>query len=108
MKRLLWWLFLVAGVMTLLIVAGCDEDDNPLTPDLEDPELVMFEEQFEEMDDIASLMFDVSFEVVDIFLNPGAGKAAVDLTYTFEWDDDSKYHIGTLEITDAEIGFSIS
>lgn len=66
MKRYLMILPALMLCLALPLFIGCSDDDadtivNTITGDLNDPDLVMFMEEFEDMDNLTGTMFDLTF-----------------------------------------------
>ncbi|MCP4567276.1 MAG: hypothetical protein GY841_06830 [FCB group bacterium] len=104
MKRYLMILPALMLCLALSLFIGCSDDDdgtivNTITGDNNDPDLAMFMEEFEDMDDLTGTMFDLTFGMfIDSILNT-AHKPQIptgpNLSITYH--PDSKFWICELE-----------
>jgi hypothetical protein len=109
MKRFLLMASLLVGLGALVFVAGCSEDDNPVTPPEDNTELNMFLDEFDGMDGLTEDMLGLTFDVVDILLAEGIGKVAAEFVYTLTYHESSQFWVCTIDslIVDDGTEFSV-
>ncbi len=110
MKRMLLPAFMLACLLLMTLVVGCDEDEELIvTPgDLNDADFVAFSDEFEDMDEFNGFLLDLNFDLIDTLMKlpHDLSKPAIDFNLTY--DSDSDYWICTIDSTGGEDGPSFS
>ena len=99
MKRVM----LGGGVMLVLLLTGCN-DDNTLTPgDPADPDFQSFQQEFGNIEETTHSMMGTSFEVIgDILDGPAATQnpSFQGITYTLDYNETAQFWVAHLVLDD--------
>jgi len=106
-KKLAFLILLLSGLAALLLVVGCDKDDDTVTGSEDDPQFEAFDMFFAQVDEGTGHMVGMPLMFMDSIITEGGAQGKLRMsntlnadTYTLTWHDASQYWYCTGEFTE--------